>query len=134
MRGAGGGAGGRGGGGGAEGGLSGGARYAGEVGRGGRRVGRVPLALDGLDWRGHGPHAYRLTWVPTEPDELAVERPSGLHVIARSRARVLLARLAAMLQGRLAGTLVDDGGFVVRDLDLDERLSPAAAPSARFWG
>nr|WP_128082822.1 hypothetical protein [Cellulosimicrobium sp. MM] len=43
--------------------------------------------------------------------ELAVERPSGLHVIARSRARVLLARLAAMLQGRLAGTLVDDGGL-----------------------
>ncbi|WP_157446511.1 hypothetical protein [Cellulosimicrobium sp. TH-20] len=113
--------------------LSGETPYDGAVRLEARRVARVPLALDGLDWREHGPHAYRLTWVPTEPDELAVERPSGLHVIARSRARVLLARLAAMLQGRLAGTLVDDGGFVVRDLDLDERLSPAAAPTARFW-
>lgn len=113
--------------------LSGETPYDGAVRLEARRVAQVPLALDGLDWREHGPHAYRLTWVPTEPDELAVERPSGLHVIARSRARVLLARLAAMLQGRLAGTLVDDGGFVVRDLDLDERLSPAAAPTARFW-
>jgi hypothetical protein len=46
---------------------------------------------------------------------------------------VLVARLAAMLQGRLAGTLVDDGGFVVRDLDLDERLTPAATPTTQFW-
>ena len=98
-----------------------------------QRVPQVPLALAALDWREHGPHAYRVTWVPQDPYELEVERPTGLHVIARSRARVLVARLAAMLQGRLAGTLVDDGGFVVRDLDLDERLTPTATPTTQFW-
>ncbi len=66
--------------------LSGETPYDGGVRLEARRVAQVPLALDGLDWREHGPHAYRLTWVPTEPDELAVERPSGLHVLARSRA------------------------------------------------
>lgn len=113
--------------------LSGETPYDGAVRLAAQRVPQVPLALGALDWREHGPHAYRVTWVPQDPYELEVERPSGLHVIARSRARVLVARLAAMLQGRLAGTLVDDGGFVVRDLDLDERLTPAATPTTQFW-
>ncbi|WP_246209386.1 hypothetical protein [Cellulosimicrobium composti] len=113
--------------------LSGETPYDGAVRLWARRVPQVPLALGALDWREHGPHAYGVTWVPPDPFELEVERPSGLHVIARSRARVLVARLAAMLQGRLAGALVDDGGFVVRDLDLDERLTPAATPTTQFW-
>lgn len=113
--------------------LSGETPYDGAVRLWARRVPQVPLALGALDWREHGPHAYGVTWVPPDPFELEVERPSGLHVIARSRARVLVARLAAMLQGRLAGALVDDGGFVVRDLDLEERLTPAATPTTQFW-
>ncbi|SME88544.1 hypothetical protein L603_003200000270 [Cellulosimicrobium cellulans J34] len=113
--------------------LSGETPYDGAVRLWARRVPQVPLALGALDWREHGPHAYGVTWVPPDPFELEVERPSGLHVIARSRARVLVARLAAMLQGRLAGALVDGGGFVVRDLDLDERLTPAATPTTQFW-
>ncbi|WP_454041843.1 hypothetical protein [Cellulosimicrobium sp. Marseille-Q8652] len=96
-----------------------------------QRVPEVPLALGALDWREYGPYAYRVSWSPADAYELELERPSGLHVIARSRARVLVARLAAMLQGRLAGALVDDGGFVVRDLDLDERLTPAS--TSQFW-
>ncbi|MCB7135044.1 hypothetical protein [Cellulosimicrobium marinum] len=98
-----------------------------------QRVPEVPLALGGLDWREYGPYAYRLSWGPADPYELELERPSGLHVIARGRARVLVARLAAVLHGRVGGTLVDDGGFVVRDLDLDERLTPATAPTTHFW-
>src|SRR5690606_2992518 len=113
--------------------LSGETPYDGAVRLWARRVPQVPLALGALDWREHGPHAYGVTWVPPDPFQLQVERPTGLHVIARSRARVLVARLAAMLQGRLAGALVDDGGFVVRGLDLDERLTPAATPTTQFW-
>ena len=98
-----------------------------------QHVPEVPLALGALDWREYGPYAYRLSWRPPDPYELEVEHPSGLHVIARSRVRVLVARLAAMLHGRLGGTLVDDGGFVVHDLDLDERLTPTATPTSQFW-
>jgi hypothetical protein len=98
-----------------------------------QRVPEVPLALGALDWREYGPYAYRVSWSPVDTYELEVERPSGLHAIARSRARVLVARLAAMLQGRLAGTVVDDGGFVVRDLDLDARLTPAPTSTSQFW-
>jgi hypothetical protein len=107
--------------------------YDGGVRLGMRRVPEVPLALGALDWREYGPHAYHVSWLPPDPYELGVEHPSGLHLIARSRVRVLVARLAAMLQGRLGGTLVDDGGFVVRDLDLDERLTPVATPTSKFW-
>ncbi len=112
--------------------LSGDTPYDGAVVLRAHRVPQVPLALGALDWREYGPHAYQVRWAPPDPYELEVERPSGVHVIARSRARVLVARVAAMLQGRLAGTLVDDGGFVVRDLDLDERLTPVAPPTTQF--
>jgi len=112
--------------------LSGDTPYDGAVVLRAHRAPQVPLALGALEWREYGPHAFEVSWVPPDPYELEIERPSGVHVIARSRARVLVARVAAMLQGRLAGTLVDDGGFVVRDLDLDERLAPVAAPTSQF--
>ncbi|MBD5785899.1 hypothetical protein IF650_06860 [Cellulosimicrobium terreum] len=96
-----------------------------------RRVPEVPVALAELDWRDYGPYAYGLSWVPLDPYELDVERPSGLHVIARGRVRALVARIAAMLQGRLAGTVVDDGGFVVHDLDLDQRLATSSSVRSR---
>lgn len=112
--------------------LSGDTPYDGAVVLRAHRVPQVPLALAALEWREYGPHAYQVAWAPPDPYELEVERPSGVHVIARSRARVLVARVAAMLQGRLAGTLVDDGGFVVRDLDLDERLAPVSTVPSQF--
>lgn len=107
--------------------------YDGAVRLGVRRASEVPVSLGGVDAREHGPYAHHLSWHPQDPYELEVERPSGLHVIARSRVRVLVARLAAMLHGRLGGTVVDDGGFVVDERDLDERLTPAAAPTTSFW-
>jgi hypothetical protein len=107
--------------------------YDGAVRLGVRRVAEVPIALADLDRTEYGSYAYHLTWRPQDPYELEVERPSGVHAIARARVRVLVARLAAMLQGRLAGALVDDGGFVVRDRDLDERLTPAAVPTPSSW-
>ncbi|MBD8078653.1 hypothetical protein [Cellulosimicrobium arenosum] len=111
--------------------LAGATAYDGGVQLSIRRVAEVPVALGALDWRDYGPFAYGLTWQPLDPDELDAERPTGLHVIARARVRVLVARLAAMLQGRIAGTLVDDGGFVVHELDLDERLSESASVHTR---
>ncbi|MFF2620842.1 hypothetical protein [Oerskovia jenensis] len=96
-----------------------------------QKVGRVPASLGALDWREYGPFAYRLVWVPTDPYETEVEVPSGLHLIARARMRASLARLAAVLQGRVQGVLVDDDGFAVSATEVEERI--AAESTARFW-
>ncbi|KRC42853.1 MULTISPECIES: hypothetical protein [Oerskovia] len=96
-----------------------------------RKVDVVPAVLGALDWREYGPFAYRMSWVPADPYELEVEEPSGLHLIARSRMRASVARLASVLQGRAAGVLVDDGGFEVTSAEVDERI--AAVSTARFW-
>lgn len=99
------------------------------------RVDRVPRALGTLDWRSYGPFAYRLTWMPADPYELELEQASGLHVIARGRMRVSLARLAVALQSRIAGILVDDGGFIATPEELESRNDPTSggAPGSRAW-
>lgn len=98
------------------------------------RVDRVPRALGALDWRAYGPFAYRLTWVPADAYELELEQPSGLHVIARARMRASIARLAATLQSRIAGVVVDDGGFVATSTELDARNDPQSNEGgARVW-
>jgi len=53
-------------------------------------------------------------------------------VIARDRARALLARAAGLLHGRAGGVVVDDAGFevVARELDL-RRASPTSG--SRAW-
>ncbi|WP_415803522.1 hypothetical protein, partial [Isoptericola cucumis] len=75
--------------------------------------------------------AYRVRWEPQDAEELLVERPSGVHLIARARTRVLHARLAQELCRRVGGTVVDDDGFVVTPQALDARL--AEVPGARAW-
>lgn len=99
------------------------------------RVDRVPRALGSLDWRSYGPFAYRLSWMPADPYELELEQASGLHVIARARMRVSLARLAVALQSRIAGILVDDGGFIATPEELEGRndATPGSAPGSRAW-
>ncbi|MFI9484761.1 hypothetical protein ACIG47_00100 [Promicromonospora sp. NPDC052451] len=99
------------------------------------RVDRVPRALGTLDWRSYGPFAYRMSWLPADPYELELAQPSGLHVIARARMRVSLARLAVSLQSRIAGIIVDDGGFIAGPDELEGRNDPTSggAPGARAW-
>ncbi|GAB3159293.1 hypothetical protein GCM10027059_05290 [Myceligenerans halotolerans] len=98
------------------------------------RVDRVPRALGALDWRAYGPFAYRMNWFPADPYELELEQPSGLHVIARARMRSSIARLAMSLQSRIAGVVVDDGGFVAGAEDLETRSDPpASSGSGRAW-
>ncbi|WP_369370197.1 hypothetical protein AB1046_15520 [Promicromonospora sp. Populi] len=99
------------------------------------RVDRVPRSLGPLDWRSYGPFVYRMSWLPADPYDLELEHASGLHVIARSRMRASLARLAVTLQSRIAGILVDDGGFIATPEELDGRSDPTAggAQSSRAW-
>ena len=96
-----------------------------------QKVDKVPAALGAFDWRDYGPFAYSLSWIPPDPYELGVERPSGLHLVARSRVRALIARSAAVLQGRVQGVLVDDGGFELSAAEVEERVLTAS--TARFW-
>ncbi|MEL7977409.1 hypothetical protein AAG589_16220 [Isoptericola sp. F-RaC21] len=93
----------------------------------------LPRALATHPWPDGAPATVlRLAWRPQDPYELQVADPSGLHVIARDRARGLLARLAALLHERAGGAVVDDAGFVASAADLEQRrLSPP--PGARAW-
>ncbi|GAB2462641.1 hypothetical protein [Xylanimonas ulmi] len=95
-------------------------------------VDRVPRALGVLEWRAYGPFAYHLSWIPQDPDELRTEHPSGLHLIARGRMSTIVARLATALQARIAGVLVDDGGFVATGAELAARVE-GRHHQARAW-
>ena len=90
------------------------------------RTGRsteVPVALSRLDAREFGPWSYHVSWHPPEPEELRVERPSQLHLIARSRVEPSVARVAAALWRAVGGTVVDSGGFIVPPGELQDRAT-----------
>ena len=96
-------------------------------------VAGLPRVLATRSWPDGAPATVvRWTWRPQDPYELQVSDPSGLHVIARDRARALLARAAGLLHGRAGGVVVDDAGFevVARELDL-RRASPTSG--SRAW-
>lgn len=96
-------------------------------------VDRVPRSLGTLEWRSYGPFAYHFAWLPQDPYELQVEQPSGVHVIARARMRGLVARLAAVVQGRIGGVLVDDAGFIVSPAEVERRLAAPGETGTRAW-
>ncbi|GAA1977817.1 hypothetical protein GCM10009718_12840 [Isoptericola halotolerans] len=96
------------------------------------RVERVPRALAGLEWREYGPHVARMSWLPQDSFELEVERPSGVHVIARARMRVLVARLALLLHDQVGGAMVDDGAFLVSTAEVERRTDEQRTAS-RAW-
>jgi len=85
--------------------------------------GTQPPALAAVDWREHGPWAYRVAWAPLEPAELDVEDPSPLHVIARQRVSPAIARATAALWRAVGGTVLDAGAFVVPADDLRTRAT-----------
>ncbi|ROS76457.1 hypothetical protein [Cellulomonas sp. PhB143] len=100
-----------------------------------QRAPTLPRALEALDWREHGPFAYRLLWRPVDAYELELERPSGTHVIARARLRAAVARLALSLGAAVGGTVVGDGGFVVgHDGAQGLRARAAATSVGLLWG
>ena len=83
----------------------------------------VPVALSRLDWREYGPWSYHVTWIPPQPEELRLEHPSQLHLIARSRVEPSVARIAAALWRAVGGTVVDTGGFIVPPAELQGRVT-----------
>ncbi|MBO9554514.1 hypothetical protein [Cellulomonas sp.] len=83
----------------------------------------VPMVLSSLDWREYGPWAYHVVWQPTSPEELTLDQPSPLHVIARSRVSPGIARATSALWRAVGGTVVDSGGFLVTPDELRERAS-----------
>ncbi len=85
------------------------------------RAREVPVVLQTLDWREHGPWGYHVTWHPPEPHEAGLPHPSQLNVIARRRVAPAVARIVATLWRSAGGTIVDADGFVVPHEELDER-------------
>ncbi|GIG23488.1 hypothetical protein Cch01nite_42120 [Cellulomonas chitinilytica] len=86
----------------------------------------VPMVLSTLDWREYGPWAYHVVWQPTSPEELTMDQPSPLHVIARSRVSPGIARATAALWRAVGGSVVDSMGFLVTPDELRERASNIA--------
>ncbi|MEU2201921.1 hypothetical protein [Isoptericola sp. NPDC019482] len=96
-------------------------------------VGALPRALVSRPWPAGAPAGVvRLAWRPPDPYELQVSAPSGVHLIARDRARAMLARAATLLRGRAGGAVVDDAGFELAEGDLELRRA-ASTPGARAW-
>jgi len=97
-------------------------QYDGATSVGMSRATQLPLALSRLDWREHGPFAYRIDWHPSNPDDLVSDHPSRLHVIARSRAAPQVARAAWVLARSIGGAVMDEQGFLVDADDLELRM------------
>lgn len=81
-----------------------------------------PAVLASLDWRDHGPWAYRVAW-SSSPDSAEVDPSSPLLAIARGRMRPVVARAVSALWRAAGGTVVDAGGFVVTPDELRDRAS-----------
>lgn len=73
----------------------------------------LPSILAGQDWAASGVVTYRVTWTPDDLDELALERPSLEHRVARGRVAPLMDRLVTAFHSTLGGVVVDDEGLVV---------------------
>lgn len=86
--------------------------YDGSVTVGFHRTDALPLVLSTLPWRDSGPFAYRVRWDPGTEEEYGLERPSQLHVIARTRMAPLVNRVTQALHTAVAGVVVDEGGFM----------------------
>lgn len=86
--------------------------YDGAVTMGFHRAESLPLALSTIPWRDSGPFAYRVRWDPATEDDQGLEHPSQLHAIARTRMAPVVASVTRTLHRAIAGTVVDEGGFM----------------------
>lgn len=82
---------------------------------------RQPPVLASLDWREHGPWAFRVAW-SSSPD-VELDPTSPLLAIARGRMRPVVARVVSALWRAAGGTVVDAGGFVVTPDELRDQAS-----------
>ncbi|UJP40460.1 hypothetical protein [Cellulomonas palmilytica] len=80
----------------------------------------VPAVLATLDWREYGPWAYHVRWRPADGED----PESSLSAIARQRVAPTIARVTAALWRAAGGTVVDEGGFLVRPEELTRRSVP----------
>lgn len=80
----------------------------------------VPAVLATLDWREYGPWAYHVRWRPADGED----PDSSLSAIARQRVAPTIARVTAALWRAAGGTVVDEGGFVVRSDEVTRRAVP----------
>ncbi|HEY0186573.1 MAG TPA: hypothetical protein VGC67_03710 [Cellulomonas sp.] len=73
----------------------------------------VPTVLAGLPWTQGEVVAYQVRWTPPDVEELAAERPSLPHRVARGRAAPVVRSVARELQAEVGGEIADLAGFLV---------------------
>lgn len=79
------------------------------------RADRLPPALRTVPWRDSGPFGYTVQWIAEDGDDRS-ERPSQIHQIARQRMAPVVIQIVAVLRHAIAGTVVDDDGFICSDV------------------
>jgi hypothetical protein len=78
----------------------------------------VPPLLRALNWARNGVVAFRIHWEPVVVDELAAERPTFEHRVARRRAASTLHAVARAVHRAVGGEIADEADFLVAPEDL----------------
>jgi hypothetical protein len=78
----------------------------------------VPPLLRALHWARNGVVAFRIHWEPVVVDELAAERPTFEHRVARRRAASTLHAVARAVHRAVGGEIADEADFLVAPEDL----------------
>lgn len=76
---------------------------------------RLPPALGTVPWRDCGPFRYTVRWLSGDAYPADSEDASNLHHIARRRMAPVVVAVVAVMRTAIAGTVLDDDGFICRD-------------------
>ncbi|WP_093181069.1 hypothetical protein [Sanguibacter gelidistatuariae] len=79
------------------------------------RAGSLPPALRTIPWRESGPFGYSVRWLSGDAHQERSESPSHMYQIARHRMAPVVVDVVSVLRDAVAGTVLDDDGFICTD-------------------
>lgn len=79
------------------------------------RADALPPALRTVPWRDSGPFRYTVRWLSGDAYPTDATDPSHLHHIARRRMAPVVVSVVSVMRAAIAGTVLDDDGFICLD-------------------
>ena len=79
------------------------------------RPAQLPPALRTLPWRDSGPFRYAVRWLTGDTYPALTGGTTNLHHIARRRMAPVVIEVVAVVRASIAGTVLDDDGFICLD-------------------